>query len=277
MELSISQSLVNIDKVDEVDLSRQSSHTTHPPTLTLVCCFSVSLHPPLSPKNPSPKTPLHPNLPLLPQLLINFIGLWEVTPTMLWSWLETCPGWRKVHKTKQVLLQPSEWRESVSLWWRDSSSQNISSLAVRQCIATEMLRLKQWCLLASRQPWISFPDGCSRQLQRQGEILVSPVWSHQWLSVQYFSRDATAKDLVRTIKECVSIFGIPEHFYSDDGPKFRSETLQSLFKTLGVREQRVCSAYHPRSNLHSETAVKSAKRPLLTPKWPKPPKKRRLE
>ena len=38
-----------VKKVDEVDLSRQSSHTTHPqpPTLTLLCYFSASLQPPL--------------------------------------------------------------------------------------------------------------------------------------------------------------------------------------------------------------------------------------
>ena len=49
------QLVICIDKVDEVDLSRKSSHTTHPPTttLTLLCCFSASLHPPV----PSP-TPL---------------------------------------------------------------------------------------------------------------------------------------------------------------------------------------------------------------------------
>ena len=42
-----------------------------------------------------------------------------------------------------------------------------------------------------------------------------------------------------------------------------SETLQTFFKTWGVREHRVSAAYHPHSNLHAETAVKSAKRILL--------------
>ena len=81
--------------------------------------------------------------------------------------------------------------------------------------------------------------------------------------MQYFSREATAGDLVRTLKEYFSIFGIPEHFSSDDGPQFRSETLKSFFKTWGVREHRVSSAYHPHSNLRAETAVKSAKRLLM--------------
>ena len=36
-----------------------------------------------------------------------------------------------------------------------------------------------------------------------------------WLNVQYFSREATAGDLVRTLKEYFSIFGIPEHFSSE--------------------------------------------------------------
>ena len=84
-----------------------------------------------------------------------------------------------------------------------------------------------------------------------------------WLSVQYFPREATAGDLVRILKEYFSIFGIPEHFSSDDGPQFRSETLRSFFKCWGVKEHRVSSAYHPHSNLRAKTAVKSAKRILL--------------
>ena len=84
-----------------------------------------------------------------------------------------------------------------------------------------------------------------------------------WISVQYYSREATAGDLVKTLKEYFSIFGIPEHFSSDDGPQFRSETLRSFFKCWGVKEHRVSSAYHPHSNLRAETAVKSAKRVLM--------------
>ena len=84
-----------------------------------------------------------------------------------------------------------------------------------------------------------------------------------WLSVQYYPREATAADLVKTLKEYFSIFGIPEHFSSDDGPQFRSKTLRSFFKTWGVREHRVSAAYHPHSNLRAETAVKSAKRVLM--------------
>ena len=84
-----------------------------------------------------------------------------------------------------------------------------------------------------------------------------------WLSVQYYSREASATDLVRTLKEYFSIFGIPEHFSSDDGPQFRSDTLRTFFQSWGVREHRVSAAYHPHSNLRAETAVKSAKRILL--------------
>merc|ERR1712218_396451 len=84
-----------------------------------------------------------------------------------------------------------------------------------------------------------------------------------WLSVQYYSREASATDLVKTLKEYFCIFGIPEHFSSDDGPQFRSETLRAFFKTWGVKEHRVSAAYHPHSNLRAEAAVKSAKRVLM--------------
>ena len=57
-----------------------------------------------------------------------------------------------------------------------------------------------------------------------------------WLSVQSHPREASAKDLVKTLKEYFSIFGIPEHLSSNDGPQFCLETLKTFFKTWGVRE-----------------------------------------
>ena len=96
-----------------------------------------------------------------------------------------------------------------------------------------------------------------------------------WLSLFYFPKEASSSDLVKRLKDYFSVFGIAEHLSSDSGPQFRSSQFQSFMKSWGV-EHRVSSAYHPKSNLRAETAVKSAKRIVMdntkldgTPEWDK--------
>ena len=84
-----------------------------------------------------------------------------------------------------------------------------------------------------------------------------------WLSVHYFQKDPTTSDLIKTLKEYFSTFGVCEHFSSDEGPQFRSAQFREFLKTWGVTQHRVSSAYHPHSNLRAETAVKSSKRIIL--------------
>ena len=84
-----------------------------------------------------------------------------------------------------------------------------------------------------------------------------------WLSVYYYPRDASSNDLIKTLKDYFSIFGVCEHFSSDEGPQFRSAQFQEFLKTWGVVQHRVSSAYHPHSNLRAETSIKSAKRILM--------------
>ena len=84
-----------------------------------------------------------------------------------------------------------------------------------------------------------------------------------WLSLHYYPREATASDLIKSLKDYFCTFGICDQFSSDDGPQFRSQQFKEFLKAWGVKEHRVSAAYHPKSNLRSETAVKSAKRLLL--------------
>ena len=83
-----------------------------------------------------------------------------------------------------------------------------------------------------------------------------------WLSMHYFPREATATDLISHLKNYFAIFGIAEHFSSDSGPQFQSSQFKNFLKSWGV-EHRTSSAYFPKSNLRSETAVKSAKRIVM--------------
>ena len=80
-----------------------------------------------------------------------------------------------------------------------------------------------------------------------------------WLSLFYYPKEASATDLVKTMKDYFSIFGIADHFSSDSGPQFRSSQFKQFLTSWGVTKHRVCSSYHPHSNLRAETAVKSGK------------------
>ena len=83
-----------------------------------------------------------------------------------------------------------------------------------------------------------------------------------WLSVSYFPREASSSDLIKTLKEYFTTFGISEHFASDGGPQFQSSQFKEFLKSWGI-EHRTSSAYFPKSNLRAESAVKSAKRVVL--------------
>ena len=80
-----------------------------------------------------------------------------------------------------------------------------------------------------------------------------------WVSLFYYEKEATARDLVNKMKQIFTTFGVAEHFSSDEGPQFRAREFQQFLAQYGV-EHRVSSAYFPHSNLRAEAAVKSAKR-----------------
>ena len=81
-----------------------------------------------------------------------------------------------------------------------------------------------------------------------------------WVSTYYYPREATATDLVKTIKEYFTTFGVAEHISSDSGSQFVSQQFQSFLKAWGADCHKVSSSYNPHSNLRAETAVKTAKR-----------------
>ena len=85
-----------------------------------------------------------------------------------------------------------------------------------------------------------------------------------WVSVYYFNEEAKAKGLIKTCRMMFETFGVPEDFSSDFGPQFKSTEFQEFLLQYGVENHRVSSAYFPHSNLRAETAVKSAKRLLMT-------------
>ena len=49
-----------------------------------------------------------------------------------------------------------------------------------------------------------------------------------WLSLNYYPREASSSDLIKSLKEYFCVFGVAEHFSSDDGPQFRSAAFLSF-------------------------------------------------
>ena len=81
-----------------------------------------------------------------------------------------------------------------------------------------------------------------------------------WASFYYYPREATATDLVKTMKDYFSTFGVAEHVSSDSGSQFTSQQFQTFLKAWGTDFHKISSSYNPHSNLRAETAVKTAKR-----------------
>ena len=84
-----------------------------------------------------------------------------------------------------------------------------------------------------------------------------------WVSVFYFPREALAKELVAILREMFCTFGVAENLSTDDGSQFRSAEMETFLQRWGVTP-RLSSSYNPHSNLRAESAVKSAKRLLMS-------------
>ena len=95
-----------------------------------------------------------------------------------------------------------------------------------------------------------------------------------WVSVHYFNEDSRAQQLIKTLRTVFATFGAPDHLTTDQGPQFKSAALSQFLTRYEVSCHRMSSTYFPHSNLRAQTAVKSAKRLLMTgtkpngePKW----------
>ena len=79
-----------------------------------------------------------------------------------------------------------------------------------------------------------------------------------WLSVLNLDRD-TSEELIAVLRNYFTTFGVPDLLSTDGASIFTSHTFRDFCKRWGI-QQRVSSAYHPRSNKRAELAVKHAKR-----------------
>ena len=84
-----------------------------------------------------------------------------------------------------------------------------------------------------------------------------------WVSVFYFEKEATAKGLVKILRELFTTFGVAENLTSDDGSQCRAHDTQEFLARWGI-EHRISADYNPHSNLRAESAVKTPRRILMS-------------
>ena len=86
-----------------------------------------------------------------------------------------------------------------------------------------------------------------------------------WVSVHYFPKEASSKDLMKVFRDVFTTFGVPQEVTTDGGPQFISHDLVSFLEKWGVKHRK-SAPYNPHANWRAETAVKSAKRIIVSNK-----------
>lgn len=80
----------------------------------------------------------------------------------------------------------------------------------------------------------------------------------QWLSIFQLPQD-NSEEIVKVLRDYISIFGIPCTLTSDGASVFTSKYMESFCDRWGIIH-RVATAYNPQANKRAEVGVKSAKR-----------------
>ena len=119
------------------------------------------------------------------------------------------------------------------------------------------------------QPYpLAYPDFPYQMVVADYFMVKSKTWLvvtdrfSGWLSLFYHSKEASASELTRNLKDYFTTFGIAGHLFSDGGPQFTLSQFQQFLKSWGI-EHRASSSYFPISNLRTEALVKSAKRIIM--------------
>ena len=79
----------------------------------------------------------------------------------------------------------------------------------------------------------------------------------------YSIHSKTHNSLTQCLQDLFSQFGMPLHFFSDNGPPFSSEPFSSFLTSLGI-EHITSSPLYPQSNGFIERQIKTIKTALTT-------------
>jgi hypothetical protein len=148
------------------------------------------------------------------------------------------------------------------LWWPGLDS-SIESLA-KSCL--ECQAAKNSPPVAPLQPW-AWP---SRVFERVHIVFAGPFQGAMFLvAVDAYSKwpqvfvmpSTTVTKTIEALRQMFSMYGLPEHIVSDNGPQFTAEEFAVFTKTNGIRHTR-SAPYHPATNGLAERFVQSLKQGL---------------
>ena len=80
-----------------------------------------------------------------------------------------------------------------------------------------------------------------------------------WPVIAASGREATARTLVRNLREIFALVGVPQVLKSDGGPQFTARHTKEFLRRWGVTH-RITSPHYPAANGHAEASVKAVKR-----------------
>ena len=124
----------------------------------------------------------------------------------------------------------------------------------------------RWSQTISHSPW-AWP---SRVFERvhidfagpfQGAMFLVAVDAYSKWPQVFVMPSTTVTKTIEALRQMFSMYGLPEHIVSDNGPQFTAEEFAVFTKTNGIRHTR-SAPYHPATNGLAERFVQSLKHGL---------------
>ena len=150
-------------------------------------------------------------------------------------------------------------RSQHSVWW-PNLSKDIERVRA-SCLTCHKNAPSQQPLPPVNPPMPEHPFQLvsSDYFQLEGHVYLVLVDRYSNWPIVKKCKSETAEDLVESLREYFSNYGVPKEITTDGGMAYVADSTQRFLKTWGVAH-RVSTAYNPHSNLRAETAVKSIKR-----------------
>lgn len=97
-------------------------------------------------------------------------------------------------------------------------------------------------------------------IRQQTYLVVIDAYS-KWLECINMQNDTTSQSLIRKLKKCFSVFGLPCTLVSDNDPKINSKEFNLFCSNNGIKYMTT-PIYHPCSNGQAENSVRTCKKML---------------
>ena len=171
----------------------------------------------------------------------------------------------ELHRGYQGIVHTKQ-RASLTLYWPgiNNDIENMIT-ACKQC-QDHMPSNPKESLQPKPRPSYPFQEVAADFCQHAGRYyLIIVDCNSDWPTIVPMGRDITTSHLVAAVRELISRTAVPDVFWSDGGPQFRSKQFQEFTKQRGFTSS-ISSPYYPQSNGKAEAAVKSMKK-IIQAAW----------